>query len=482
MKDTIHYCKKKIKDNVSIFYHVAFHFGFLVFVTLIVAVISVIIYNTPPRRYTGSNIEWPDASYDPRNLTIFDSDAFDGMDKINVFMDPHSHSSFSDGTLSPEQLIKWHILQGYNVMCMTDHNTIKGGLEAVKIAQEKYSEKIVVIPGIEWTNCRCHLGLIGITKNVPLIKFPTNQQIKEIIDQVHQQGGLVIMNHHPWSTWAGLDQPSYQEWMDMGVDFIEVVNGNTFDYQGYLFAKKNNIRFLTGTDYHFNGRASAWTVFSVNSSSPIGPRDSISAKGLTQEMVMDALRSKSTQPSFLFDTTGSNLMLDRTLKVNPLYTFLSPWIYLGGFFHSYFQIDRGMYSFVDGSCTKEHINIYSHQILSLIAWMVILFLIFEIIYWLIRLLIHLVRGKFFKKSRKSKHDDNGDDVVNADTLDNITPNSPMIIPYCKKTVGDDGSSNSNSNPPPPPPPPYFPPQYMMSNAPMAPPPPPPLYPAYNYPK
>jgi hypothetical protein len=45
--------------------------------------------------------------------------------------------------------------------------------------------------GMEWTNCRVHLNLIGIENPPPLYVEPTDDQIKEVIQFVHDQGGTL---------------------------------------------------------------------------------------------------------------------------------------------------------------------------------------------------------------------------------------------------------------------------------------------------
>ncbi|KAF9995028.1 hypothetical protein BGZ79_000182, partial [Entomortierella chlamydospora] len=67
----------------------------------------------------------------------------------DVLLDGHSHTTYSDGRMSPETLLKWHIANGYNAVIVSDHNTIDGGLAAQKIALEKYADMITVIPGME---------------------------------------------------------------------------------------------------------------------------------------------------------------------------------------------------------------------------------------------------------------------------------------------------------------------------------------------
>jgi hypothetical protein len=70
----------------------------------------------------------------------------------NVLIEMHSHTRWSDGAMTPEQMVEWAIAYGYTAVAVTDHNTISGGLRAKKYAENNgYNETILVIPGVEYT-------------------------------------------------------------------------------------------------------------------------------------------------------------------------------------------------------------------------------------------------------------------------------------------------------------------------------------------
>ena len=82
-----------------------------------------------------------------------------------LMIDLHTHSSFSDGDLSPQTLINEAVKLGLRAIALTDHDTIKG-LESAKtaaalITDNKSDEngKFHLIPGIEininWTKAPC---------------------------------------------------------------------------------------------------------------------------------------------------------------------------------------------------------------------------------------------------------------------------------------------------------------------------------------
>jgi predicted metal-dependent phosphoesterase TrpH len=65
---------------------------------------------------------------------------------LYFMIDLHTHSSASDGALSPEQLIAEAAKRGLKAIALTDHDTIRGLEEAKKEAKR---QGIAFIPGIE---------------------------------------------------------------------------------------------------------------------------------------------------------------------------------------------------------------------------------------------------------------------------------------------------------------------------------------------
>lgn len=66
------------------------------------------------------------------------------------FIDLHIHSTASDGTLTPTEVVKEAKKQNLAAMALTDHDTVAGIPEAMQAA---ISENIILIPGIELS---CH--------------------------------------------------------------------------------------------------------------------------------------------------------------------------------------------------------------------------------------------------------------------------------------------------------------------------------------
>lgn len=76
-------------------------------------------------------------------------------------VDLHTHSTASDGTLSPRELIRYAKEKGLSAVALTDHDTADGLEEAAAAGRETGVE---VIPGIEITTIvdGCDVHLIGL--------------------------------------------------------------------------------------------------------------------------------------------------------------------------------------------------------------------------------------------------------------------------------------------------------------------------------
>ncbi|KAF8468324.1 Polymerase/histidinol phosphatase-like protein [Kalaharituber pfeilii] len=193
----------------------------------------------------------------------------------SVFLEMHTHTTHSDGDLSPEQVVDWALAYGFNAVVVSDHNTLSGGLAAQKYANERYNTpaetSILVIPAIEYTTCRIHMALIGLTKPIPppSAAWPSDEDLQSVIEQTHAQGGIVVVNHIPWSlgTENGYNvpviqhHPSKEDLVKWGVDAFEILHARTLDLPTLLFARKHKMPLISSTDLHSPEEVPhGWTV------------------------------------------------------------------------------------------------------------------------------------------------------------------------------------------------------------------------------
>ncbi|KAJ2461477.1 hypothetical protein GGI02_005657 [Coemansia sp. RSA 2322] len=363
-----------------------------IIVILLLAAIGIPVSDNgvpQPGDYTKMEFDW---KLDPRSyLTPFNSSFAD----YNVLLDAHLHTTYSDGALSPKQAIDFSLANGFNAIIVTDHQTVAGSLAAKKYADENLEGRITIITGMEYTCCRIHMNLIGINESIPVSPpFPSDDELRSVIDKVHSMGGMVIVNHIPWSNATLLpwdearlpDHPSREQLLDWGVDGFEVVNQGTFDLRSYQFVQDHSDKLvaLTGSDMHYPGPSYAWTT--------------VNAQNMSAESILDEIRNRRT--SFLLDASGTRPVQDP--PYNPDYYKYAPWGMVGDYFYGYADRDRGQYSFQASFCQKQIVDVHHRMIGWFFLWLLIAVAVLEILYWFFRWLILLVARRI-RRGRRVQH-------------------------------------------------------------------------------
>jgi predicted metal-dependent phosphoesterase TrpH len=84
----------------------------------------------------------------------------------SLSIDLHSHSTYSDGVLSPAALVQRAVLNGVTMLGLTDHDEVGGLTQAATTASEA---GIVFVPGVEisvtWAGQTVHVLGLGIDPN-----------------------------------------------------------------------------------------------------------------------------------------------------------------------------------------------------------------------------------------------------------------------------------------------------------------------------
>ncbi len=258
-------------------------FGIFLIVLFAWIAISVLLGMIGPGKYKYRLEDWA-------NENLFYKVDYN-KEKWNVVLDTHCHTRRSDGKLTLEKNVFYHLSVGFNAFVITDHNRMPN-VKEIKRLNEKYKGKMVIIPGFEYTTLRFHMCIIGITdwgKKIHL--YPTDEQIKEVIEEAHRKGGICVIAHYPWSTWGEYpkcpDHPTREQMYNWGVDLIECANWDDdkalIDYTSYEFAKANpNIGLCCGTDMHepFKDPLCGWTV--------------LKAKDFTADAIIEELKKHNT--------------------------------------------------------------------------------------------------------------------------------------------------------------------------------------------
>ena len=200
--------------------------------------------------------------------------------------DFHAHTRFSDGFLSPFDLVIQARRRGLDVLAVTEHNNVFPAKMARAYAATIAGAPTILI-GEEVTTKQFHVHGIGLDEKVhPL------QPLRAIIGDIHRQGGLAIAAHPVKSFWPSF-LPVVAE-----LDGAEVMHPIAYGGRGdpswrweqmrafYLDARERRapdrpLTAIGSSDYHFF--------------SPLGlTRTLVFARSTSGVDVLDALRAGRT--------------------------------------------------------------------------------------------------------------------------------------------------------------------------------------------
>ncbi len=127
----------------------------------------------------------------------------------------HAHSTNSDGTRSPQQVVNDYARHGYDFLMLSDHDYLTSAAELAGLK----SHGLALIPGNEISREGPHLLHVDARTLVPA--YPDRQRT---IDRVRAEGGFVIVNHPNWfANFNHCDQRLMEEWQ--GYAGLEIYNG-----------------------------------------------------------------------------------------------------------------------------------------------------------------------------------------------------------------------------------------------------------------
>ena len=233
----------------------------------------------------------------------------------NVYKsDLHTHSVYSDGTVTPQFRVKEAWLDGLDVIAVTEHIEyrpfetemaeylgMKGEMNtdlnaAVKVAQKEAEYwDIFIIPGTEITRHGTTVGHFNALFTTDNNKIPHDDPV-QAIRNAKKQGALVQHNHPGWIRtnidYTETEKIAYDEGL---IDGVEVMNFYEF-YPGIIDrVRERNLFIAANTDIH------ASTAEDFNRESYMRPMTLIFASERTENGLREALDSGRTL-AFGFNT------------------------------------------------------------------------------------------------------------------------------------------------------------------------------------
>jgi len=196
----------------------------------------------------------------------------------------HTHTTNSDGNLSPADTVKQYREAGYHFLALTDHNLL------TKLEE---SPSMLLIPGEE---CTCglteakdsyHLVALNISQAIPPLGEDGEKiDPQEFVERAKAQGGEIILAHPRYSALTRNDVFSFQGFI--GIEAFNTycsVSGGAYglDQWDELLARGRNVFGLAVDDAHNRGGVD-------------NPNDAccswimVKAKRLTTPDIMDSIR------------------------------------------------------------------------------------------------------------------------------------------------------------------------------------------------
>ena len=137
-------------------------------------------------------------------------------------LDLHNHTSYSsDGVLPPAALLTVARARGLDCIAVTDHNSVKGGVEALRLALAD-SGLPRVIPGVELATDVGEVIGLYVEEDIP-----AGLPLSESVARIRAQGGVVYLPHPFDRLRRGAISARARLCAAGLADIIEVVNGRS---------------------------------------------------------------------------------------------------------------------------------------------------------------------------------------------------------------------------------------------------------------
>ena len=166
--------------------------------------------------------------------------------------DLHLHTTASDGTASPREVLEWVRLHtDLKVIAICDHNTNEGALEAASLAP---AYGIDVVIGQEVESSQGHI--LGLW--TPEMISP-GMSAADTVAEIHRQGGVAVAAHPYAPRWwhkYGLCRGETDTYDTAGYDALEVANSTPLLFfanslaRRYWRANAERLAATGGSDAH----------------------------------------------------------------------------------------------------------------------------------------------------------------------------------------------------------------------------------------
>ena len=248
--------------------------------------------------------------------------------------DLHTHTYFSDGSVSPEMRVDEAWKTGLDVLAITDHIEYKTNRRYINseddntsydLAKGRAEERgIILIKGTEITRKHPTYGHFNALFISDTNKLKIDDP-KAAIAEALAQGGFVFWNHPAWVVDTCQIHPFQEDLLNNNmIQGIEVFNNNEFYPRALKWAHEKKLTIFSSSDVH----TSVYSNDGIHGaacaiSAPYHrPMTIILAKDTSQEAIKEALLQRRTIAYFSGHLAGeAGLLTDfflASLSVNPI--------------------------------------------------------------------------------------------------------------------------------------------------------------------
>ncbi len=188
---------------------------------------------------------------------------YHGLDGTWLRGNLHTHTTNSDGKLTPDEVVDLYAGHGYHFLAISDHDTFTPPFA---------HPTMVAVPGVEVSRGGPHLLSIGHGK-----VYDTDRSRGEIISEVMADGALCILCHPNWlSHFAHWEQAALEmvgpyhgiEIFNSVIDFLEG-EAQALDRWDRLLPKGRRVWGYANDDFHRLGHGPrGWNMVQAESRTP----------------------------------------------------------------------------------------------------------------------------------------------------------------------------------------------------------------------
>lgn len=183
----------------------------------------------------------------PQGVCVTYQIEFKIKERILLKGDCHLHTTGSDGVLSIEELSSVAQKSGLDFIFVTDHNNYSHNFNL------RSSEKLTVLPGVEWTHFKGHMNMLGVER--PFCgKYYANslEEVRKLLDEARSNGALLSVNHPfdascPWK-W-GLDEVSF-DCLELWNGIVKQSDMQCIQWWHNELCKGRRLPAIGGSDFH----------------------------------------------------------------------------------------------------------------------------------------------------------------------------------------------------------------------------------------